>query len=93
MVDHDHDRIKPQGQREISDEINRKLSEGGKDGGFDRGQRGNDGVSIDPVLLAYGTTCNKMFYKGGMAQPPEITFEDNLGVEDTHVARERGGVD
>ena len=36
MVDHDHDRIKPRGRREVGDKINGQLFEREGDGGFDR---------------------------------------------------------
>ena len=76
MVDHDHDRIKPGGEREVSDEINRELFEGERDGGWNRTERRNGGVSVNLVLLANSATSNEMFDKGGQAWPPEIAFED-----------------
>ena len=93
MVDHDHNRIKSRGKREIGDEINRKLFEGERDSGRDWTERGNSRMSVDFVLLANSTICNEMFDKGGKAWPPEIVFKDRLGVEDPHVAQKGGSVD
>ena len=63
MVDHDHDRIKSRRRREVGDEVNRELFKGERDSGLDREQRGHDGVSIGLVLLANGTTSDKVFHK------------------------------
>ena len=65
MVDHDHNRIKPGGNREIGDEVDRKLFEQERDGGCDRTERRNGRMSVNFVLLANHTTSNKMFNKGG----------------------------
>ena len=92
MVDHDHNRIKARGDREISDEIDRKLFEGERDGGQDWTERGNGRMSVDLVLLANSTTCNEMFDKDGKARPPEIAFKDILGVEDPYVAQKGGSM-
>ena len=43
-------------------------------------------MSIHFVLLANGATGNEMFDEGGEAWPPEVSFKDRLGVEDSHVA-------
>ena len=74
MVDHDHDRIKSRGRREVGDEVNRELLKGESDSGFDREERGYNGVRIGFVLLADGTASDKVFDKGGEARPPEIPF-------------------
>ena len=50
-------------------------------------------MSVNLVLLANSTSHDKMFDKGGQAWPPEIVFKDRLGVEDSHVAQEGGGMD
>ena len=50
-------------------------------------------MSIDLVLLANGTTRNEVFYEGGEAWPPEIPFQDRLGAKDTHMTRQRRGMD
>ena len=93
MVDHDHDRIKSRRGREGGDEVDRELFEGERDTGLDWEQRRCNGVSVDLVLLADGTTCDEVFYKGGEARPPEIPFQNCFGAKDTHVTRQRGGMD
>ena len=93
MVDHDHNRIKPRGKREVGDEINRKLFEGERDSGQDWTERRNGRMSVNLVLLANSATNNKMFDKDGKAQPPEVMLKDRLSAEDSHVAREGGRVD
>ena len=50
-------------------------------------------MCVSLVLLADGTARNKVFHKGGETRPPEILFQDRLGMKDTHVTRQRGGVD
>ena len=50
-------------------------------------------MSVDLVLLANHATSNEMLDKGGKTQPPEIPFKDRLGVENTHVTQEGGGMD
>ena len=49
-------------------------------------------MSVNLVLLANSATCNEMLDKSGKAQPPEVALNDRLGVEDSHVPQERGGV-
>ena len=65
MVDHDHNRIKPGGSREIGDEVDRKLFERERDSRRDRTERRNSRMSVDLVLLANCTTSNEMLDKGG----------------------------
>ena len=65
MVNHDHNRIKPRGNREISDEVNRKLFERERDGGRNWTERRDGGMSVNLVLLANSATSNKMLDKGG----------------------------
>ena len=43
-------------------------------------------MSVNLVLLADSTTCNKMLDKGRETRPPEVTLKDRLSVEDPHVA-------
>ena len=93
MVDHDQDRIKPRGRREVGDEVNGELLKGESDSGYDREERGYNGVCNGFVLLADGTASDKVFDKGGEAGPPEIPFQNCLGAKDTHVSRQRGGMD
>ena len=49
-------------------------------------------MGVDFVLLTDGTPVNEVFDERGKAQPSEITFKNGLCMEDTHVARGRGGV-
>ena len=93
MVDHDHDRIKSRGRREVGDEVNGELLKGESDSGFDREERGYNGVRIGFVLLTGGAASDKVFYKGGEARPPEISFQNCFGVKDTHMTRQRRGMD
>ena len=93
MVDHNHDRVKPRGRREVGDEVDRELFKGESDGGFDQEERGHNGVRIGFVLLADGTASDKVFDKGGEARPPEIPFQNCLGTKDTHMTSQRGGMD
>ena len=65
MVNHDHNRIKSGGNREIGDEIDRKLSERERDSRRDWTERRNGRMSVNLVLLANSTTSNKMLDKGG----------------------------
>ena len=50
-------------------------------------------MSVNFVLLANSTSRNKMLDKGGQARPPEVAFEDRLGVEDSHVAQKGRSMD
>ena len=93
MVDHDHDRIKPRGRREVSDEVNGELLKWESDSGCDREERGYNGVRIGLVLLADGTTSDEVLHKGRETWPPEIPFQKCFGAKDTHVTRQRGGMD
>ena len=93
MVDHDHDRIKSCRRREIGDEVNGQLLKGESDIGLDREQRRHDRVCVGLVLLADGASGDKVLYEGGETRPPEILFQDHFGMKDTHVTRQRGGVD
>ena len=93
MVDHDHDRIKSRRRREVGDEVNRELFKGERDIGLDRELRRYHRVSVGLVLLADGAASDEVLHKGGEAWPPEIPFENCFGVKDTHVTRQRGGMD
>ena len=92
MVDHDHDRIKSCRRGEIGDEVNRELFEGKSNSGLDQEQRGHNGVRVGLVLLADGTTGDKMLHEGGEARPPEISLQDCFHTKNTHVTQQRGGV-
>ena len=74
MVDHDHDRIESHRRREIGDEVNRQLSEGERDVGFNGEQRGCNGVGVCLILLANRTAGDEVFHKGGETRPPEVPF-------------------
>ena len=50
-------------------------------------------MSIGLVLLADRATGDEVLDKRGEARPPEIPFQDCFGSKDTHVTRQRGGVD
>ena len=85
MVYYDHNRIMASRGREISDGIDRELFEGKDSRGSDWQERRDSGMSVDFILLADGTAINEVFDKQGATRPPEITFEDDLSVKDTHV--------
>ena len=93
MVDHDHDRIKARGRGEVGDEVNGELFKRERDSGLDWEQRRYDRVSVGFVLLTDRAASNKVFHKGGEARPPEIPFQNRFGAKDTHVTRQRGGMD
>ena len=65
MVDHDHNRIKSRGNREIGDEVDRKLLEGERDSGQDWTERRDGGMSVNLIPLANSATRNKVLDKGG----------------------------
>ena len=93
MVDHDHDRIKTRRGGEVGDEVDRELFKRERDIGLDWEKRWDNRVCIGLVLLANGATSDKVLYEGGETWPPEIPFQECLGMEDTHVTGQRGGVD
>ena len=72
MVDHDQERIKARGDREISDKIAGNLLEGVRRDGFNGRQGGYGRVCVDLVLLAKGTALNIAADKGGKSRPPEF---------------------
>ena len=92
MVDHNHDRIKPHQRREISDEVNRELSKGERDVGLDQEQRRYNRVGVSLVLLTDRTASDKVLHEGGETRPPEVLFQDCFHTKDSHMSRERGGV-
>ena len=49
------------------------------------------GVSL--MLLTDRAAGNEIFDEGGETWPPKVLFKDGFGMENTHVAREGGGVD
>ena len=44
------------------------------------------------VLLAHGTARDKGIDKGGQTRPPEVAFDDGLGVETSCMSRSGGFV-
>ena len=50
-------------------------------------------MRVGLVLLADGAAGDKVLYEGGETWPPEIPFQERFGMKDTHVTRQRGGVD
>ena len=54
---------------------------------------GNGRMHVDLILLANCTVSNEIFDKGRETWPPEVTFEDRLGVENSHVTQEGGRMD
>ena len=93
MVDHDHDRIKPRRRREVGNEVNGQLFKRERGIRLDWEKRWDNRVCVGLVLLANGATSDKVLYEGGETWPPKILFQECLGMEDTHVTRQRGGVD
>ena len=67
MIDHDHDRIKPCGRREIGDEVNRELLKGESDIGLDGKERRYNGVRVSLVLLTNGAPSDEVLHEGGKA--------------------------
>ena len=92
MVNHDQDRIKAGGGKKICDNVNWELAEGERSGGRDGMERRRGGVSINLVLLADCTAIDKVFDKGGKTGPPVVVFEDSLCMEDTHMTKEKRGM-
>ena len=50
-------------------------------------------MCVSLVLLTDGAAGDKVLHEGGETQPPEIPFQDSLGMKDTHMSQQRGGVD
>ena len=73
MVDHDQERVKARGDREIGDEITRDLLEGVRGDGFDGGQRGYSRVRVNLILLAKGTALHISVDEGGESGPPKFS--------------------
>ena len=93
MVDHDHDRIKSSRRREVGDEVNGQLFKRESGSGLDRQEKRYNRVCVGLVLLADGAASNKVLHKGGEAWPPEIPFQYCFGAKNTHMTRQRGGMD
>ena len=54
---------------------------------------GNGRMHVVLILLANCTVSNEIFDKGRETWPPEVTFKDRLGVENSHVTQEEGRMD
>ena len=50
-------------------------------------------MSVGLVLLANRAAGDKVLHEGGETWPPEVPFQDHFGMKDTHMTRQRGGVD
>ena len=50
-------------------------------------------MCVNLVLLANSTASDEVFDKGGKTRPPEVVFEDQFGVENSHVSQERRRMD
>ena len=92
MVDHDHDRIKSHRRGKISDEVNGELPKGERDVRLDQEQRRHNRVCVGLVLLTDRTAGDEVLYEGGETRPPEVPFKDCFGTKDSHMSRERRGV-
>ena len=86
MVDHDQERVKARGDREIHDQITGDLLEGARSRGFDRGKQWDSGVHVNFVLLALSTAFDVVADKGGQARPPELGSNKLAGFEEARVA-------
>ena len=69
MVNHDQERIKAGGRREIGDKVNRELLEQALAAGGDRRECRDSWVGVNLHLLAKGTTRDKAVDKGGHTWP------------------------
>jgi hypothetical protein len=76
------------GNWEISDKIHRELFEREGGGGLNGAEWGSDRMSANLILLANGTSCHKTGDEDGKAQPPEVLFNNCLGVKASEVTRE-----
>ena len=90
MVDYNHKRIIFSRYGEVSDEVNGDLFEWEERFGWDRVEGGYDQVSVYFVLLADGTTGNKVVYESGESQPPEVLFNEGLGLKTAGVSKGQG---
>ena len=70
MVDHNQQRIKTRGSREVGDKVIEDLLEGMRYVGLDQGERGNSRVYVGLVLLACGTALNMLSYELCKTWPP-----------------------
>ena len=80
------------GSGKVCDKVNGQLLEEEGVRGGNGNERRESRMGVNLVLLTDGTPIDEVFDKRGKAWPPEVTFKNSLHVEDTHVARGRGGV-
>ena len=81
MVNHDHERVVSMRKGQISDEVDGQLFERQGRRRFDRGEWWGDRVCADLVLLANGTTGDKVVDEDRESWPPKVAFDDGLGAE------------
>ena len=80
MVYHNQERIKVQGDGEVSDEIAGDLLEWVRSELFDRGQWRYGGVSVSFVLLAFSAALDISADKGSEVRPPEFCGDQLAGL-------------
>ena len=89
MVDHDQQRIKARGGGEVSDEVTGDLLEQARGVGLDQSERGDSGVRVGLVLLAYGTAFDILPYKLHEPRPPKFSSDELVSLQ---VARVSSGL-
>jgi len=72
MVDHDQNRVKTKGEREIRDHVTRDLLKWAGGGGRDGAEPRDSRVSVNLVGLASSTASHKSANKGGKTGPPVL---------------------
>jgi hypothetical protein len=90
VVDHDHNRIKSTGGREIHDKIDGQRSEwySGIRRNRDKGRGHRVGISFH--LLTKGASINIFMNIGTKSRPPIVSFNEFFGLEAARMTR--GGV-
>ena len=56
------------------------------------GNNGGGRMSVDFILLADGTTIDKVFDERGKTGLPEVMFKDGLGMKNAHMTSSRQGM-
>ena len=72
VVDHEQERIKARGRREISDKVNRELLKQAMAAGGDGQECRDSWVGVNLHLLAKGATRDEAADEGGHTQPPIV---------------------
>ena len=85
MVDHDQQRIKARGSREVGDQVTRDLLEGTRGMRLDWGEWGDSGVCVQLVLLASGTAINVLAHELCETQPLEFRSDELASLEVSRV--------